>query len=101
VIARAKEVLALLEGDGAQLAARLTADGLATPVGARSRAPRIKRTPQEQLGFFGETVRVEVRNDPAVQALVDRVAAVDPDRLTPIDALQLLATLRAQARGTA
>ncbi len=99
VIGRAKEVLALLEGDGAQLAARLTADGLATPAGARSRAPRLKRAPQEQLGFFGETVRVEVRNDPAVQALVDRVAAVDPDRLTPIDALQLLATLRTQARG--
>jgi DNA mismatch repair protein MutS len=104
VIGRAKEVLALLEGDGAQMAARLTADGLHAPAGARSRGPRVSRPARiaadpaaDQLGFFGETVRVEVRADPAQQALTDRLRAVDPDRLTPLEALQLLASLRDEA----
>ena len=62
VISRAKEVLALLEGDGAQMAARLTGDGLQAPTGARTRGPRHvpggrAPEPREQLGFFGETAR--------------------------------------------
>jgi DNA mismatch repair protein MutS len=102
VIGRAKEVLALLEGDGAQMAARLTADGLHAPVGARTRGPRAHRAPaaaeaSPQLGFFGETVRVEVRADPALQALAQQLLAINPDLLTPMDALQLVAALRAQA----
>ncbi len=111
VIARAKEVLALLEGDGAQMATRLTADGLHAPAGARTGGPRSARGgragashpqgPQEQLGFFGEPARVEVRTevraDPVLEALAGRLTAVDPNRLTPIEALQLLATLREQA----
>jgi DNA mismatch repair protein MutS len=97
VITRAKEVLALLEGDGAQMAARLTADGLHAPTGARTRGPVPRRpsAPSPQLGFFGEEVRVEIRSDPALVALADRLAAIDPDRLTPLEALQLLAGLRA------
>jgi DNA mismatch repair protein MutS len=97
VITRAKEVLALLEGDGAQMAARLTADGLHAPTGARPRGP-VPRRPaaaSSQLGFFGEEGRVEIRPDPALEALAERLAAVDPDRVTPLEALQLLASLRA------
>ncbi len=102
VIGRAKEVLALLEGDGAQMAARLTAEGLHAPSGAPTRGPRTHRGAQPtdasaQLGFFGETVRVEVRADPALQALAQRLLATNPDLLTPMDALQLVAALRAQA----
>jgi DNA mismatch repair protein MutS len=103
VIGRAKEVLALLEGDGAQMAARLTAEGLQAPSSARTKGPRVHRgtTPvvdaSPQLGFFGETVRVEVRADPALQALANQLIATNPDRLTPMDALQLVAALRAQA----
>ncbi len=107
VIGRAKEVLALLEGDGAQLAARLTSEGLeqsGVPGQSNARAGSKAAvlataqaqplTAQEQLGFFGETVRVEVRPDPVMQALAARIAALDTNRLTPMDALQLLAALR-------
>jgi DNA mismatch repair protein MutS len=104
VIGRAKEVLALLEGDGAQMAARLTAEGLQAPAGAKRRAPRPLHevrppAPREQLGFFVEPESVVVRPDPAQQALVDRVAALDPNSMTPLDALQLLAALQASAQG--
>jgi DNA mismatch repair protein MutS len=100
VITRAKEVLALLEGDGAQMAARLTADGLHAPDGAKPRGPvptRRGAPPVQQLGFFGEEVRVEIRPDPALEALAARLTGTDPNRLTPIEALQLLATLRDEA----
>jgi DNA mismatch repair protein MutS len=102
VIARAKEVLALLEGDGAQMAARLTADGQQVPAGARTRGPVVHRRgaaepPAQQLGFFGEEVRVEIRADPALEALAARLTALDPDRLTPLEALQLLSALRRDA----
>ena len=102
VIARAKEVLALLEGDGAQMAARLTTDAHQAPAGARARGPVPRRPAPSpaQLGFFGEEpreiVRVEVRPDPVLTALADTLIAVDPNRLTPIEALQQLAALREQ-----
>jgi DNA mismatch repair protein MutS len=102
VIARAKEVLALLEGEGAQMAARLTTEGHQAPAGARARGPVARRsaTPTGQLGFFGdeprEVVRVEVRDDPVLAAVAERLRALDPDRLTPLEALQQLAALRAQ-----
>ncbi len=97
VIGRAKEVLALLEGDGAQLAARLTPEGLQTLAGARVNGPRATRkqaAPQEQLGFFGETVRVEVQRDPVLEALAGKLLALDTDQLTPLQALQELVALR-------
>lgn len=100
VIARAKEVLALLEGEGAQMAARLTTEAHQAPAGARARGPVPRRgaAPSAQLGFFGdaprEVVRVEVRPDPALEALAAELLALDPNRLTPLEALQQLATLR-------
>lgn len=109
VITRAKEVLALLEGDGSQMAARLTHDGTAVsqaskaPAGAA--APTLAPTapltppltPQEQLGFFGEQVRVEVRSDPELEALAAELAGTDPNRLTPMDALKLVAAWQERA----
>lgn len=57
VIARAREVLALLEGDGEQMATRLTADGMQAPRSTR-RGPRMKQPAHpDQLGFFGEGLR--------------------------------------------
>jgi hypothetical protein len=53
--------------------------------------------PAQQLGFFGEEVRVEFRADPALEALAARLTALDPDRLTPLEALQLLSALRRDA----
>lgn len=101
VIARAKAVLALLEGDGAQMAARLTAEGQQVPAGARSRGPVVHRRaapepPAHQLGFFGEVVRVPMRPDPVLEALAARLTALDPDRLTPLEALHVLSSLRGE-----
>ncbi len=112
VIGRAKEVLALLEGDGAQMAARLTVEGLHAPAGRRTGGPvvaaagrpdatravaQVAARDAAQLGFFGETVRVEVRRDPALLALAAQLATLDPNRLTPLDALQLLVRLQQEA----
>ena len=117
VITRAKSVLALLEGDGAQMAARLTEEGRGGP----------RRAPSPQLGFFGESVAPKAAvsvpaaqpvEDPAVVAAreaereaereVERLSAVrvqqalaalDPDRMTPVEALVALAGLKRELGG--
>jgi DNA mismatch repair protein MutS len=110
VIARAKEVLALLEGEGSQMASRLTAPPEAggKTQGRRGRpGPRLKgHGPGAQLGFFGgEDGGAGVAGgkaggtDPALQALADRVGALDPDQMTPLEALTVLAGLKDQLRG--
>ena len=95
VISRAKEVLALLEGEGEQMAIRLTAEGLQAPKGATRRGPRLLRpgsnTPSPQLGFFGENVPA---SDPALSALKHRVSSIDTDQMTPMQALTELAALK-------
>jgi DNA mismatch repair protein MutS len=97
VITRAKEVLALLEGEGEQMAVRLTADGLTAPRGATRRGPRMVRPGgapihSPQLGFFGETP--EPTPDPALSALKNRVSLMDTDQMTPMQALNELAALK-------
>jgi len=95
VIARAKEVLALLEGEGEQMAARLTAEGMTPPRGATRRGPRMKhQAPTPQLGFFGESVAVAVAPDPALTRLADAVDALQPDSMTPLEALTVLSSLK-------
>ena len=93
VISRAKEVLALLEGEGAQLAERLTAEGLQSPKGATRRGPRLLRpgfsAPSPQLAFFGESGA-----DKAMSALKSRVSLMDTDQMTPMQALTELASLK-------
>lgn len=93
VITRAKEVLALLEGEGEQMAARLTADGLSAPRSTR-KGPRMKQPgpPTPQLGFFGEAP--PAAPDPALTRLADAVGALDPDAMTPLQALTALASLK-------
>ncbi len=94
VIARAKEVLALLEGEGEQMAARLTADGMQAPVSTKRRGPRLKQhapaAPAAQLGFFGEAAAP----DPALARLADAVDALEPEHMTPMQALSTLASLK-------
>ncbi len=93
VIARAKEVLALLEGEGEQMAARLTTEGHAAPRSATRRGPRMVRpgVPTAQLGFFGEAAPAP---DPAMSALADAVTALEPDNMTPMQALTAIAALK-------
>jgi DNA mismatch repair protein MutS len=95
VIARAKEVLALLEGEGEQMASRLTADGLSAPKSATRKGPRMKQagSPTPQLGFFGDAVATAVP-DPALTRLADAVGALEPDQMTPLQALTALASLK-------
>jgi DNA mismatch repair protein MutS len=92
VIARAKEVLALLEGEGEQMAARLTADGMQAPVSTRRRGPRLKhQPPTDQLGFFAEAAPPV---DAAATRLKAAVSALDTDSMTPLEALTTLAALK-------
>ena len=94
VIARAKEVLALLEGEGEQMAARLTAEGMQAPASTKRRGPRLKHQTDAgptQLGFFGEAPAA----DPALARLADAMDALEPEQMTPMQALSTLASLKA------
>lgn len=94
VIVRAKEVLALLEGEGEQMAARLTTDAHAAPRSATRRGPRmVKPGPTAQLGFFGDVLTAPSA-DPAATKLADSVSAMEPDQMTPLQALSALAELK-------
>jgi DNA mismatch repair protein MutS len=87
VIRRAKAVLALLEGEGAQLVERLSDDG------GRSRArgprPRVAAAPVSapQLALF----------DVGVHPVVEALRGIDTDALTPLEALNRLAAFKRQA----
>jgi DNA mismatch repair protein MutS len=77
-IARAREILAALEHDEI----------------VRSGRPAVSGTPDEpqrQLGLF---------QAPATEGtLIRRLREIDPDRMTPIDALRLLGELKKDAEG--
>jgi DNA mismatch repair protein MutS len=80
VIARAREVLALLEGEAEHLVPALAPTG---------RAPRpVRAQDVDQLALFGA----------APHAVVSRLRQVDVNTLTPLAALQLVAELADQAR---
>ncbi|MBL0171564.1 MAG: DNA mismatch repair protein MutS [Gemmatimonadaceae bacterium] len=95
VIARAKEVLALLEGEGEQMAARLTTETHAAPRSATRRGPHMVRPgmPTAQLGFFGDAAPPA---DPAMTRLADAVTALEPDNMTPMQALTAIAALKGE-----
>ncbi len=78
VIARARDILSSLEQDELSRGGRP----------AHSGAPL---APQQQLGLF------QVPPEPADDALRGRLRAVDLDRTTPLEALQLLADLKKDA----
>jgi DNA mismatch repair protein MutS len=77
VIARAREILAILEGE------HLTGTASHTPK-SRSR----KAEPSDQLGLFG----------PPPDPIVEKLKKIDANALTPLDALTLLAGLVGEAR---
>jgi DNA mismatch repair protein MutS len=80
VITRAREVLALLEGEAEHLVPALA------PAARAGRTPR--PTNVDQLALFGT----------APHAVVDRLRQVDANTLTPLAALQLVAELAEQVR---
>jgi DNA mismatch repair protein MutS len=86
VLGRAREVLALLEGEGAHLA---TALGRSIEQVSQGR-PTVRRADSvvpEQLGLFG-----------APHPVVDRLRALDINTMTPLQALDQLARLIDEAR---
>jgi len=76
VVERAREILAALERD------ELTRGG-------RPAVSATPSSPQQQLGLF---------QAPADDRLRERIAAIDVDRITPLDALTLLAELKKEAQ---
>jgi DNA mismatch repair protein MutS len=78
VIDRAREILAALERDELTRGGRPSVSGTTTD-------------PQRQLGLF--------QSQPADDRLRERLSAVDVDRMTPIEALALLADLKKEAQG--
>jgi len=92
VIARAKAVLATLEGTAA-------AGGGDASEGACAERRRGRRMPNDspvdQLALFAPAPAPP----PAPHAVVEVLRGVDPDHLTPMQALQLVARLAAEARG--
>jgi DNA mismatch repair protein MutS len=94
VIHRAKEVLALLEGEGEQMAARLAAEGLTPPKHTTRRGPRMRVPAADaglQLGIFSDGMSPA---DPAHTQLATAVSALETDRMTPLEALSTLAALK-------
>ncbi len=101
VLARAREVLGLLEAEQLSAARRAAHSGVAPAPGADSehdppggprprRAPApLPRRPADQLGLFAAPE----------SSLLARLAAVDPEAMTPVQALVTLAELVAAARG--
>jgi DNA mismatch repair protein MutS len=77
VVARAREILTALERDELMRGGRPTVSG--TPA-----------EPQRQLGLF--------QPPPPDDRLRERLSAIDVDRMTPIDALTLLADLKRKAQ---
>jgi DNA mismatch repair protein MutS len=76
VVARAREILGALERDELTRGGRPSLSGTPTD-------------PQRQLGLFQPAA------PPEIDALRERIAALDVDRLTPLEALGLLADLKA------
>ena len=83
VIARARTVLALLEGEAEHLVPALA------PAVAGAKRPRGQGPVPDQLGLF-----IPV----AHQAAMERLRTVDVNALTPLAALQFVAELSAQAK---
>ena len=90
VLARAREVLALLEGE--QLAARLAdreGGSRLSALGSRLKPGReVSKEQLGQLGLFGA----------APHPVVERLRSIDPNTMTPMEALALLAQLRDDAQ---
>jgi DNA mismatch repair protein MutS len=88
VIARAREVLRLLEGEAERMVPTLASGATATSRGGR-RATMPPTTPTDQLGLFAPG---------GPHPVVERLRDIDVNTLTPIAALQLLAELAERAR---
>jgi DNA mismatch repair protein MutS len=90
VLARAREVLALLEGEGAQMASALAPKAGLSPSTRPGPRPQPPALPSPQLALFS-----------APHPVVERLRELDVNTMTPLQALELLARLADDARGHA
>jgi len=86
VIARAREVLANLE------AVELDATGMPV-IGRARRGGASRHAATAQLDMFGAAMA-----PPPPDPIIERLAGLQPDRMAPIEALQVLADLVAEAK---
>jgi DNA mismatch repair protein MutS len=86
VLARARTLLSDLER------------GAPLPSGAHASLRRRDKTPRSQLGLFdpGPDARAETPEEKAARELTETLRSLDTDRLTPLEALQLVATWKKQ-----
>jgi DNA mismatch repair protein MutS len=90
VIARAREVLALLEGEAERMVPTLKPDAsIATSSGTTQSTKRVPQQSTDQLALFASA---------APHPVVEQLRTTDINTLTPLAALQLLAELAARAR---
>ncbi len=82
VLARARVILGELES------------GAALPGGGRASMRARSRAGRPQLDMFDAAARAATQPDAAKHPALDMLRALDIDRLTPLEALQLLANLR-------
>jgi DNA mismatch repair protein MutS len=95
VLGRAREVLALLEGEGAQMATALGRKGefpngragTGKPVARPTTRADVAAAPSEQLGLFG-----------LPHPVIERLRELDINTMTPLQALEQLARLVDEAR---
>ena len=83
VVARAKEVLAHLEANDVAREVGVTGDEL----------PRVDQASAEAIPAAG-TVPALAPSDPIAAELLDKMEALNPDQMTPIEALMALAELK-------
>lgn len=78
------------------MAARLTTDAQAAPKSATRKGPRMVKPgggPVAQLGFFGHAPAVAAV-DPAMRRLADAMTGMEPDTMTPLEALTALSAMK-------
>jgi DNA mismatch repair protein MutS len=85
VIARARALLRLLEGE--DLAGALA-----------GHVPKLTRTPRMPHATADHTPQLGLFAAPAPHPLLEQLAAIDPNQMTPLEALARLATLAADAQ---
>ena len=94
VVARAKSVLAHLEAN--DVAAEV---GVGSPAGPAS-GDGMPAAPRASVGALPDAMPVALAlPDPTATEVLDRLAAIEPDRMTPIEALMALAELKRTAEG--
>jgi DNA mismatch repair protein MutS len=96
VIGRAKEILKNLESHSLNI----TNSNGTLEEGAKKKSAAAKKTAQnlEKQQIIQPSL-FQTQIDPAIEMLIDKLEACDPNRMTPIESLMLVAELKKLADG--